>query len=192
MYTLSESALLDVVGSIVSRVTAEFDAQPHPPSTRQKRRLRPRTEQDSYRRSALEKDYIEVDGRMGKSIITGKAIEVFRHWSPTVYNLPSVIPLKEEVVIGGRRWIVKETTLGAGVGYGLFACEDIPVPANLGVEMEYAPALFPYAGPQYTAKAWRLLLRANPSWIVYQLDMDQWPGSHKRKEHSCTIDGDPV
>lgn len=22
--------------------------------------------------------------------------------------------------------------------------------------------------------------------------MDQWPGSHKRKEHSRTIDGDPV
>jgi SET domain len=100
--------------------------------------------------------------------------------------------VEEEVVIGGRCWIVKDSTLGVGIGYGLFACEDIDVPANLGQDMQYAPALFPYAGPVYSARAWKILLSQAPTWKVYQLDMDRWPGSHKRIEHTRTIDSDPI
>jgi hypothetical protein len=135
---------------------------------------------------------VEVEGRMGRSLLKGKAIEVFRTWSPSIFNLPDTIPIEEEISIGGRRWIVKASSLGPNMGYGLFACENIPVPANLGQDMQYAPALFPYAGPVYIARHWRVLLRQNPAWRMYQLDMDKWPGSHKRNEHTRTIDGDPV
>ena len=66
------------------------------------------------------------------------------------------------------------------------------MPANLGQDMQYAPSFFPYAGPVYIARHWRVLVLQNLAWRMYQLDMDAWPGSHKRNEHSRTIDGDLV
>jgi hypothetical protein len=119
------------------------------------------------RRQALTKDdFLQVDGRLGVSHIRGKAIQVLKIWKGWVYNLPDTIPVEEEVVVGGRRWIVKDSTLGVGIGYGLFACEDIDVPNHLGHDMQYAPALFPYAGPIYSTRAWKLLLSQAPTWKV--------------------------
>lgn len=189
----STDALLCVVANVVKEVTEKLPSQSCPPPLHVEHRNIP-TRRRSRRTPLVRDDVdcIEVDGRLGKALVTGKAAEVLKTWSPSVFCFPPMIPIKEEIVIGGRRWIVKDTTLGMGLGYGLFACEAIDVPHNLGSDMQYAPALFPYAGPVYTSKAWKLLVHQHPSWRVYQLDMDCWPGSHKKKEHTRTIDGDPV
>ncbi len=182
-------------------MSAQFRAHRHntvdvpPPQTktpRKKRSLRPRPEPRGFLRREDDGDCVEVEGRLGKSFLTGKAIEVYRTWNPSIFNFPPTIPVEEEIIIGGRRWIVKPSTLGPNMGYGLFACEDIDVPANLGRDMQYAPALFPYVGPIYIARHWKVLVKQNPSWKVYQIDLDGWPGCHKRREHSRVIDGDPV
>jgi hypothetical protein len=200
---MSEKVQQSVVASVLTQLTAELRkeneelARARPPSDNHRgkkktRSLRPRPEPRPYFYSIDDGDCVEVESRLGRSLLQGKAAKVFRHWSPSIFNLPHAIPVEEEISIGGRRWIVKASTLGTDMGYGVFACEDIPVPANLGQDMQYAPTLFPYAGPVYIARHWRVLVRQNPTWRVYQLDMDKWPGIHKRHEHSRTIDGDPV
>ncbi len=198
---MSKEVQQSVIDSVMAHLSTQLRAHnenlihvsPHrSKEQRPKRALGERPETLPSLRPTNEDGSVEVDGRLGKSILKGKAIEVFRTWNSSIYNLPRTIPVEEEVVVGGRRWIVKASTLGVDIGYGLFACEDIDTPAFLGSELQYVPALFPCAGPVYVARHWRVLVRQNPSWQVYQLDLDKWPGSHKRKEHTRTIDGDPV
>ncbi len=190
---VSENVQQSVVASVLAQLTDELRKENQQLALgivpKKKRSLRPRKHPPSHRFDTAQGRVERVEGRLGMSTLTGKAALVLREWSPSTFNLPDNVDVEVEMTIGGRRWLVKDSTLG---GYGLFACEDIPVPANLGHDMQYAPALFPYAGPVYTAKEWRVLVRENPSWKMYQLDMDKWPGSHKRHEHSRTIDGDPM
>ncbi len=47
------------------------------------------------------------------------------HGTLQFFGLLDSLPYDEEVVVWGRRWIVKTFTLGERHGYGVYACEDI-------------------------------------------------------------------
>lgn len=156
-------------------------------------RTRSNTVPRQYRHSSDDKGgtSIEVPGRLGTSLLTGKAAKVYREFDPTIFSFPHEIPVNQEVEIWGRRWIVKETSLGLGCGLGVYACEDIHVDTPLAKDQD-GPHLFPYIGPVYLRRHWKSLLAEQPSWSVYQLDMDTFPGSMSKPYHTRVIDGDPV
>ncbi len=197
-FKVSEPARQSIVDSVVAELAAEFVRGPPSPVTGPMTRTRRSCIQRGTRDRlfgqyfAMEPGSKIVKGRFGKSLLEPKVAKLYREFDPHIYRMPSIMLVDREVVIGGRRWVVRNSSLGPDMGLGVFACEDIDVPSHLGAEMQYAPALFPYCGTVYTSRHWRTLVRANPSWKVYQLDMDCWPGSHKMDEHSRTIDGDPV
>jgi hypothetical protein len=138
-----------------------------------------------------EEDSMEVPGRHGPFILRGKAINIYKNFSSAIFSCPPEIPINEEVEIWGRRWIVKDTTLGFGCGLGVFACEDIHVPYPLH-RKDDGVHLFPYVGSVYSRRQWTVLVTQHPSWKVYQLDMDSHPEAMHRPYHTRVIDGDPV
>ena len=68
---------------------------------------------------------IEVPGRDGPVMLTGRAADVYRRFRPSLIGLPESIPIREKIHVWGRDWIVKDSGLGDFLG--LFACEDIVV-----------------------------------------------------------------
>lgn len=138
--------------------------------------------------------YAAVDGRLGFSWVTGKAYSVWKDFSEETFGVPSLSDHESPMEVWGRTWIVKESTLGPEVGLGLFALEDIVVPPRpfqcSCYDGEY---LFPYIGPVYSSKSWKILTRQHPSWAVYALKMNSDPDELiVRPEHCRMIDGDPI
>ena len=88
----------------------------------------------------------------------------------------------EEVVVWGRRWIIKTSTLGERHGYGVFACEDILV--EDGNDSTFCgregPTLFPYGGPIYKRRHWNMILTQHHEWKTYALEMDTFDGCTRR------------
>src|SRR5450759_2822796 len=87
-----------------------------------------------------------VEGRWGLCEFTGKCVSIVKEWDPSLLRLVDISPVDEEVMIWGRRWIVKTSSLGERHGYGVFACEDIILEDGAGRE---GPTLFPYGGLIY-------------------------------------------
>jgi hypothetical protein len=75
---------------------------PQKKTPRRKRSLHPRLEPRGFLRAEDHGDCVEVEGRLGKSFLTGKSIEVYRTWNPSIFNFPPTILVEKEIVIGGR------------------------------------------------------------------------------------------
>jgi len=56
-----------------------------------------------------------------------KCANIIQSWNPAILRLLDSLPYDEEVMVWGRRWIVKTSTLGEKHGYGVYVCEDIIV-----------------------------------------------------------------
>lgn len=97
----------------------------------------------------------------------GNALGVIRDSFPAHVGLPHFIPIHTPFTVWGRSWIVQQSTLGLHVGLGLFALSDIVVPD--GCHEDDRPALFPFYGPKYGEKAWRILSRQCPTFGRYGL-----------------------
>lgn len=152
-----------------------------PRSCRRRRRYEPMEQVDNredvlnHDQPSGDVDFICIEGRFGPSYLTGRAADVWKDFSPTLFKFPDHIPLDEPVEIWGRPWIVKASSIGDDIGYGLYTLEDIvvpPKPWRRGYDGEH---LFPYIGTIYNAKSWNILLRQHPSWGVYALRMDSDP-----------------
>ncbi|KAL3689791.1 hypothetical protein R1sor_016100 [Riccia sorocarpa] len=105
--------------------------------------------------------------------------------------MPPSIPIGEDVSVSGRRWIVRQSTLGRFAGHGLFACEDILF--DSAAPEETRPSLFPYAGSVYSHDEWLVLVGAHPTGFrTYLLDVDSWRGSSMPREEYRFVDGDPT
>ena len=98
-----------------------------------------------------------VEGRWGMCEFTGKCANIIQSWNPVVLGLLDSLPYDEEVVVWGRQWIVKTSTLGERHGYGVYACEDIIVEDSTSCRRE-GPTLFPYGGPIYKRRHWNRIL----------------------------------
>lgn len=72
-------------------------------------------------------EFTVVEGRLGLSYLTGKALHLVKDFSSEIFKIPPGIPTNTPVDIWGRSWIVQTSLLGADVGLGLFALEDIVV-----------------------------------------------------------------
>ncbi|CAK9871772.1 unnamed protein product [Sphagnum jensenii] len=132
-----------------------------------------------------------VEGRWGMCEFTGKCANIIQSWNPAVLGLLDSLPYDEEVVVWGRRWIVKTSTLGERHGYGVYACEDIIVEDSTSCCRE-GPTLFPYGGPIYKRRHWNMILRQHPEWKTFALEMDTFAGSTRRHSDVRVIDGDPI
>ncbi|CAK9264690.1 unnamed protein product [Sphagnum jensenii] len=108
-----------------------------------------------------------------------------------ILGLLDSLPYDEEVVVWGRRWIVKTSTLGERHGYGVYACEDIIVEDSASCRRE-GPTLFPYGGPIYKRRHWNRILTQHPEWKTFALEMDTFAGSTRRHSDGRVIDGDPI
>ncbi|KAL3676151.1 hypothetical protein R1sor_026099 [Riccia sorocarpa] len=140
----------------------------------------------SYHSEALE---VIVPSRvvLGGILLTGHAAAVLSYFDPRTLEVPSHIPIDEEITIWGRRWIVKNNTLGTRAGLGVFACEDIYINSN------ERPVLFPYIGPVYRRSDWQHLLHTHRSGFrTYVLDVDARPGCDLPRSERRYIDGDPA
>jgi hypothetical protein len=115
-------------------------------------------------------------------------------WNPVVLGLLNSLPYDEEVVVWGRRWIIKTSTLGERHGYGVFACEDILVEDgnNSAICGREGPTLFPYGGPIYKRRHWNKILTQHLEWKTYALEMDTFDGSTRRHSEGRVIDEDPI
>lgn len=106
--------------------------------------------------------------------LRGNALQAIKRPSPHLYKLPRRIPTDgSEIVVWGRRWLVRESHLLPGIGLGLFACEDILVPPHCD-PIDY-PELFPYAGPRYSRGSWLTLSRQCPTYTYYGMKIDLVP-----------------
>ncbi|CAK9201085.1 unnamed protein product [Sphagnum troendelagicum] len=108
-----------------------------------------------------------------------------------ILGLLDSLPYDEEVVVWGRQWIVKTSTLGERHGYGVYACEDIIVEDSASCRRE-GPTLFPYGGPIYKRRHWNMILTQHPEWKTFALEMDTFAGSTRRHSDRRVIDGDPI
>jgi hypothetical protein len=135
-------------------------------------------------------DVILVPSRHGDITLKGRAATVYQGFEPQRYDVPKVIPINEEFLLWGRRWIVKASSLGEHVGLGIFACEDIIVPSACHPDA-YVP-LFPYCGAMYTWGHWGILTKAASSFKVYSLSVDSHPDSKVPLGQRRFIDGDPI
>jgi len=104
-----------------------------------------------------------VKGRWGMCEFNGKCANTIQSWNPVVLGLLDSLPYDEEVVVWGRQWIVKTSTLGERHGYGVYACEDIIVEDLASCRRE-GPTLFPYGGPIYKRRHWNRILTQHPEW----------------------------
>ncbi|KAL3692889.1 hypothetical protein R1sor_006540 [Riccia sorocarpa] len=93
--------------------------------------------------------------------LRGEAARIYREFVPASLEVPPSIPIGEEVSVWGRRWIVRQSTLGRYAGHGLFACEDILF--DSAAPEETRPSLFPYVGSVYNHDEWLVLLGAHPT-----------------------------
>ncbi|CAK9253772.1 unnamed protein product [Sphagnum jensenii] len=132
-----------------------------------------------------------VEGRWGMCEFTGKCANIIQSWNPAVLGLLDSLPYDEEVVVWGRRWIVKTSTLGERHGYGKYACEDIIVEDLASCRRE-GPTLFPYGGPIYKRRHWNMILTQHPEWKTFALEMDTFAGSTRRHSDGRVIDRDPI
>ncbi|KAL3676415.1 hypothetical protein R1sor_026363 [Riccia sorocarpa] len=140
----------------------------------------------SYHSEALE---VIVPSRVvsGGILLTEHAPAVLSYFDPRTLEVPSHIPIDEEITIWGRRWIVKNNTLGTRAGLGVFACKDIYINSN------ERPVLFPYIGPVYRRSDWQHLLHTHRSGFrTYVLDVDARPGCDLPRSERRYIDGDPA
>jgi hypothetical protein len=135
-----------------------------------------------------------VEGRWGNCEFTGKCTSLIKDFEPSDLGLPYQLDFDIEVEIWGRRWVVQASTLGVGVGYGVFACEDIIVDLEGGGSGRYqeGPTLFPYGGPIYKRRDWNQILTQHPEWKTYALEMDTHASSVRRYSEQRIIDGDPM
>jgi hypothetical protein len=122
---------------------------------------------------------------------TGKCANIIQSWNPAILGLLDSLPYDEKVVVWGRRWIVKTSTLGERHGYGVYACEDIIVEDSARCRKE-GPTLFPYGGPIYKRRHWNRILTQHPEWKTFALEMDTFAGSTRRHSDVRVIDGDPI
>ncbi|KAL3676204.1 hypothetical protein R1sor_026152 [Riccia sorocarpa] len=123
--------------------------------------------------------------------LRGEAARIYREFDPASLEVPPSIPIGEEVSVWGRRWIVRQSTLGRYAGHGLFACEDILF--DSAAPEETRPSLFPYVGSVYSHDEWLVLLGAHPTGFrTYLLDVDSWRGSSMPREEYRFVDGDPA
>ncbi|KAL3688124.1 hypothetical protein R1sor_014433 [Riccia sorocarpa] len=123
--------------------------------------------------------------------LRGEAARIYREFDPASLEVPPSIPIGEEVSVWGRRWIVRQSTLGRYAGHGLFACEDILF--DSAAPEETRPSLFPYVGSVYSHDEWLVLLGAHPTGFrTYLLDVDSWRGSIMTREEYRFVDGDPA
>jgi hypothetical protein len=132
-----------------------------------------------------------VEGRWGMCEFTGKCANIIQSWNLAVLGLFDSLPYDEEVVVWGRRWIVKTSTLGERHGYVVYGCEDIIVEDSASCHRE-GPTLFPYGGPIYKKKHWNMILTQHPEWKTFALEMDTIAGSIRRHSDGRVIDGDPI
>jgi hypothetical protein len=122
---------------------------------------------------------------------TSKCANIIQSWNLAVLGLLDSLPYDEEVVVWGRRWIVKTSTLGERHGYGVYACEDIIVEDSARCRRE-GPTLFPYGGPIYKRRHWNRILTQHLEWKTFALEMDTFAGSTRRHSDVRVIDGDPI
>ncbi|KAL3689490.1 hypothetical protein R1sor_015799 [Riccia sorocarpa] len=122
--------------------------------------------------------YVDIRSRVvaGGIRLRGEAARIYREFDPTILDLPPCIPIREEVIVWGRRWIVRQSTLGASAGMGLFSCEDILFDETAPEDTR--PVLFPYAGTVYQHPDWLILRETHHrGFLTYVLDVDSWRGS---------------
>lgn len=74
----------------------------------------------------------------------------------------------------------------------MFALDHIHVPPLVHKGLDEV-SLFPYVGPTYRKRDWKILLAQYLVWKVYQLDLDTDPSEVLvRLGQGRVIDGDPV
>lgn len=116
----------------------------------------------------------------------GECVARLKEFDPRCWGLPTSIRIANEVSVWGRRWIVQQSSLD-GVGLGLSACEDIPVPEGKTVD------LFPYGGPVYDRPTWLLLTEEHQELHPYSLGLENgYKGYKCPLSERRYIDGDPV
>lgn len=79
------------------------------------------------KKAAVEVYNLEVSSKHGISFLTGKAFARYIELSPSTFKLPGSIPIKEVVKVLRRPWMVRESSLGEGIGLEVFGLEDIDI-----------------------------------------------------------------
>ena len=189
--SVPSQGLLDVIGHALAQTFGVGSGASHeplvPPVVPRPKRARAVGRRRPPRDDAIER--LVVEGRWGLCEFTGKCVSIVKEWDPSLLGLVDTSPVDEEVMIWGRRWIVKTSSLGERHGYGVFACEDIILEDGAGRE---GPTLFPYGGPIYKRRHWNMILQQHPEWKTYALEMDTFDGTTRRFSEGRVIDGDLV
>ncbi|KAH9566052.1 hypothetical protein CY35_04G110300 [Sphagnum magellanicum] len=158
------------------------EARPHMPSIKQ--RSKAQRPSEGHARTI-------VEGIWGMCELTGKCANIIQSWNLAILGLLDSLPYDEEVMVWGRRWIVKTSTLGERHGYGIYACEDIIV-EDLASCRKEGLTLFRYGGPIYKRRHWNKILTQHPEWKTFAFEMDTFAGSTRRHSDGRVIDGDPI
>ncbi len=132
-----------------------------------------------------------VKGRWGMCEFTGKCANIIQSWNRAVLVLLDSLPYDEEVMVWGRQWIIKTSTLGERHGYGIYVCEDIIIEDSANCRRE-GPTLSPYGGPIYKRKHWNMILTQHLEWKTFVLEMDTFADSTRRHSDGRVIDGNPI
>jgi hypothetical protein len=192
-YVLSQG-VLPAIGNALSHAFAvgigtsheankpHHEARPRVPSVRQ--RSKAQRPSEGHARTIIE-------GKWGISEFTGKCANIIQSWNLVVLGLLDSLPYDEEVVVWGRRWIVKTSTLEERHGYGVYACEDIIVEDSASCRRK-GLTLFPYGGPIYKGRHWNMILTQHLEWKTFALEMDTFASSTRRHSDGRVIDGDPI
>lgn len=100
-------------------------------------------------------------------------------------------PIRTPIEAWGRRWELRESTLGPHVGLGLFSLQDIEVPEDC--PHDSLPALLPFCGPMYCSRSWNILSRQCPTYGRYGLRIRGRPaaGFRGRRMVYDQMDGYP-
>jgi hypothetical protein len=122
---------------------------------------------------------------------TGKCANIIQSWNRAVLVLLDSLPYDEEVMVWGRQWIIKTSTLGERHGYGIYVCEDIIIEDSANCRRE-GPTLSPYGGPIYKRKHWNMILTQHLEWKTFVLEMDTFADSTRRHSDGRVIDGNPI
>jgi hypothetical protein len=101
--------------------------------------------------------------------LRGNALHVVKDSYPHLVGFPDQPPIGEPFFAWERPWIIRESTLGAGVGLGLFVLVDVHVDACCPPDDR--PELLPFYGPKYSALAWRILSRQCPTYSRYGISL---------------------